>query len=139
MSVVVDASVAVKLFVQEEGADRVEALFAETQALFAPRIIAAETAATLTKKVRRGEMEQKDAEQTVASFLSMLTAGIIVVHPDEDLLPAATGLSLRLHHAVYDCLYLALAMKIGGRLITADHRFEQKLKKQGFPSHIIEF
>jgi predicted nucleic acid-binding protein len=38
------------------------------------------------------------------------------------LVESAIGISLALRHPVYDCLYLACAVRLGTRLVTADQR-----------------
>ncbi|WP_448203401.1 type II toxin-antitoxin system VapC family toxin [Azospirillum sp. sgz302134] len=139
MSIVVDASVVVKLFVQEEGSERAEASFASQQALSAPRLIAAEVASTLTKQVRRGEIDVATAEDAVLALSAALSGGMLDVCADETLLTSAARLSLTLGHALYDCLYLALAIELGGRLVTADRRFEQKLHQHGFATYTAPF
>ena len=43
--------------------------------------------------------------------------------PSGSLTAAAFACATELDHPVYDCLYLACAVHIGGMLITADDRF----------------
>lgn len=45
---------------------------------------------------------------------------------DRSLLPAAQRLSIQLDHPVYDCVYVALAVREGVALITADQRLAAK-------------
>lgn len=46
---------------------------------------------------------------------------------DEDLAAEAARLALPLDHPVYDCLYLALAHRVGGSVVTADVQFAKTL------------
>jgi predicted nucleic acid-binding protein len=43
-------------------------------------------------------------------------------HPEAPLLASAFDLADRTQRTVYDCLYLALAVQLGGRMVTADLR-----------------
>lgn len=118
MRVVVDASVAVKWLVPEDGSDRAASL--RTEELFAPRLIRAEVANTLATLERRGEMSPADAADAFALFQD---APVRIIDTDADLERAALAMALRLRHPVYDCIYLSLAERIDASLVTADRRF----------------
>ena len=47
-------------------------------------------------------------------------------HDDETVSADAVRLALALDHPVYDCVYLALAHRIGAMVVTADLRFPTK-------------
>lgn len=111
---VVDASVAVKWVVQEPGSDAAAAL--EGQQLAAPTLLLAECANTLWAKTRRGELTAAEASERISA---LKTAPVEFV-PLEDLLDEAVRLARDLEHPVYDCLYLALAVRRKTPLITAD-------------------
>ncbi len=51
--------------------------------------------------------------------------------PLEQDLPEAMRLSLQLNHPVYDCLYLALAKRLGTFVVTADAQFGQAVDDHG--------
>lgn len=57
--------------------------------------------------------------------LTGLKAAVAVVD-DEPLLPAAFRLAADRDHPVYDCVYLALAMREGIPLLTADLKLARK-------------
>lgn len=50
-------------------------------------------------------------------------------HPDEAVCTDAIRLALAHDRPVYDCMYLALAQRIGVRLVTADRRFVNALSQ----------
>ena len=56
MSWAVDASIACKWFVEEEGSDEAEQLLAVGEVLLAPELIVAEVCSALWKKLRAGHM-----------------------------------------------------------------------------------
>ena len=61
MRFVVDASVAVKLLVDEPDSDAARALTASGEELHAPRLMASEVANALWRKARLGQIERADA------------------------------------------------------------------------------
>lgn len=119
---VVDASVAVKWVVEEDGTP--EALTLRRQAtLIAPELLVAECANILWKKASRNELSKKEA-LLAARLLQSCDVELV---PTRFLLEAATRMSIELEHPAYDCLYLALAVESDCRFVTADERFLRKL------------
>ena len=123
MNLVVDASVAVKWLVPEEGSDAAERLLELGDELHAPRLMASEIANALWRKVRLGEVETGRAGALMGAVRAM------PVHwtRDEMYSADAVRLALELDRPVYDCVYLALAYRIGARMVTADERFARGL------------
>ena len=119
MRFVVDASVAVKLLVDEPDSDAARELAASGQELHAPRLMASEVANTLWRKARVGEIERADAGTAMALLRDMPLRW----NDDETITADAMRLALALDHPVYDCVYLALAHRIGATVVTADRRF----------------
>ena len=124
MPLVVDASVAVKWLVKEDGSDRAEALKAED--LHAPSLIRIEVANVLRTLATSGRL--KDAEALQALDL-LLDAPVRLYEPTDALMRGALAFALRLRHPIYDCLYLALAVELGTRLVTADRRFHRATER----------
>ncbi len=123
MRYVVDASVAVKWLVAEEDADVAQELATSGQELHAPRLMASEVANALWRKARLGEIGRGAAGILLANVRDM------PVHwgADETLSADAARLALVLDHPIYDCVYLALAHRIGAVMLTADLRFANAL------------
>ena len=119
MSLVVDASVAVKWLVAEEGSEEADRLVAGDAELHAPRLMASEIANALWRKARLGQIERG----RVASLLTALPQMPRRWSADETVCADAVRLALALDRPVYDCVYLALAHRINARLVTADARF----------------
>ena len=119
MRFVIDASVAVKLLVDEADSDAARELAASGQQLHAPRLMASEVANALWRKARVGEIERADA----GAALALMTDMPVRWNDDELVSADAVRLALALDHPVYDCVYLALAHRIGAVMLTADSRF----------------
>ena len=121
-TLVIDASIAVKWVVEEEGTPEALALRQKAK-LIAPELLVAECANVLWKKVQRGELLK--AEALLAARL--LQGAEIELLPTRSLFETATRLSIEIDHPAYDCLYLALAVEKKCRFVTADERLLRKL------------
>ena len=119
MRFVVDASVAVKLLVDEPDSDVARELAASGRELHAPRLMASEVANVLWRKARQGQIERADA----GAAMALLSDMPVRWNDDETVGADAVRLALALDHPVYDCVYLALAHRIGATVVTADRRF----------------
>ncbi len=119
MRFVVDASVAVKWLVTEDDSEVAEELVTSGHDLHAPRLMASEVANAIWRKARMGEIERRVAGILLADLPDM------PVHwgADESVAADAMRLALALDHPIYDCMYLALAHRIGAVMLTADRRF----------------
>lgn len=118
---VIDASVALKWFLDEEGSDAAMAVAARPD-LVAPDLLAAEVANALWRAVRIGRLAQVDG----LSALARLPGAFARLVPCSGLLGRAFSIAGALDHPVYDCIYLALAEREGTLVVTADHRFGRR-------------
>jgi len=121
-TLVIDASIAIKWVVEEDGTPDALAL-RRTARLVAPELLVAECANILWKKVQRAELSTEEA--LLAARL--LQGADIELVPTRSLLAEATRLAIELGHAAYDCLYLALAIANDCCFVTADERLLRKL------------
>lgn len=134
-TLVIDASIAVKWVVEEEGTK--EALILRRRAkLVAPELLTAECANILWEKCQRDELSKDEA------FLAaqLLQAADIEFLPTRLLLEAATRIAVELDHPAYDCLYLALASERDCRFVTADERLVRKVaegRRRRFRGRVI--
>jgi predicted nucleic acid-binding protein len=116
---VVDASVAVKWMLPEPLASQAVRLQSPGHQLHAPAFLDIEVANVLWKKVRQGLLIRAQAD----ILLGQLRGLPLTRHSDTLLATAAFDLADRLGRTVYDCVYLALAVRLGGQMVTADERF----------------
>ena len=128
MKVVVDASVVAKWLFAEVDSDKARALYTEARrgklSLIAPQILPAEIGSVLYVRVVRGLLEAPEALALYRRFEAACPALRAIAR----LTPAALELALQYQHSVYDCLYVALAMRELGELITADQRLVRTFK-----------
>lgn len=122
---VVDASVVVKWFVPEIHSDTARRLLVLPHEYVAPDLLFAETANTIWKKIRREELTAEEGQQLVADIGRIAVEAIScrALAEDAHALANATG------RTVYDSMYVALAVRLNTRAITADDRLEAALKR----------
>lgn len=122
---VVDASVVVKWFVPEIHSDAARRLLVLPHEYLAPDLLFAETANTIWKKIRREELTAEEGQQLVAAIgqIAVETVSCRALAADAHALAHATG------RTVYDSMYVALAVRLNTRAITADGRLEAALKR----------
>jgi predicted nucleic acid-binding protein len=118
---IIDASVAFKWIVPEEDTDAAMALLGP--GLVAPSLILAEVGNAIGKRVRRGELAWSD---TLPSDLERLSS-LLDLRDEADFIGRALRIGHELNHAIYDCVYLALAEVTGDVMVTADERFSAKV------------
>jgi predicted nucleic acid-binding protein len=121
-TLVIDASIAVKWVVEERGTPEALALRQKAK-LIAPKLLVADCANILWKKIKREELLKQEA--LLAARL--LQGAEIELLPTRSLFEAATRMSIEIDHPPYDCLYLALAVEKECPFVTADERFLRKL------------
>lgn len=120
---VIDASIAMKWVVAEDGTPAAVALLQRAK-LAAPELLIPECANILWKKVRRNELRRDEA--LLAARL--LERADIELHPMRGLLESAARMAVEIDHPAYDCVYLALAIGQGWRFVTADESLLRKLQ-----------
>lgn len=122
---VVDASVVVKWFVPEIHSDAARRLLLFPHEYVAPDLLFAEAANTIWRKIRSKELTSEEGQQLVADV------GRIAVEtvPCRDLAEDAHALANATGRTVYDSMYVALAVRLNTRAITADERLEAALKR----------
>ena len=123
MTLVVDASVAFKWFIEELQSDAALRVPALPEDLIAPDLIVVEVANALWRGVRDGRVLTTQATEALTSlprFFAELASSA-------SLAPRAFAIACDLSHPVYDCLYLALAEQRDARVVSADARLKNKV------------
>ena len=133
---VVDASVGIKLFVNEDLTEAAERLFARLAAqppaqFYIPDLFYVECANILWKYVRRFSYPADNVRQDVLDLQALL----LVTVSTADLLQPALELALAYDITVYDASYAALAQRLNLPFITADTTLVRKLAGSGITIH----
>lgn len=132
-TLVVDASIAVKWVIEEQGTPQA-LMLRKSARLIAPELLVAECANILWKKARLRELSREEA---VLAARLLQTAEIELL-PTRSLLEAATCIAIEIDHPAYDCLYVALAVENNCKFVTADERLMRKLAQAGPRSRLRE-
>lgn len=130
---VVDASVALKWLVEEPGSDAALAL--RGRDLAAPPLLRIEVANVLRTLTQRGAATVAEARDL---FGLLQAAPVTLIEADDALEARALEIALGLGHPVYDCVYLALAERLGRPLVTADRRFARAAAGSAFAPLVTE-
>lgn len=133
MQFVVDASVAVKWFIVEEDSDIARELMLSDQELHAPRLMASEVANALWRKARQHEI----GYDTAVLLMSHISGVPVHWDADENIASQALRLAFALDRPIYECVYLALAYRIGAVVVTADLRFANALIPTGHSESVL--
>ncbi len=128
MRYVLDSSVAVKWVIAEAESGRALRLRDEyvngVHDLLAPDIFPPEVANSLATAERQKRIRSGEA----AVFLNDVLSAAPALYPSSILLLRAIEISVGTKHAVYDCVYLALAEAESCELVTADGKLVRTLR-----------
>jgi predicted nucleic acid-binding protein len=130
--IVLDASVAAKLFFHEEGSDAARRILKEGAPLLAPDLLFVEMASLAVTRVRRGLSTPDEAAYAVKSVRALID----VVTPVTALCDRAFQLAITHGFSAYDSAYLVLAAAEGAVMLTADIRFARLAIAAGLAAHI---
>jgi predicted nucleic acid-binding protein len=131
---VVDASVVIKWHVAEIHSDAALRLLGDdAPTLNAPDLMFPEVGNILWKKVRRGDLTEEQARR----IAHLVTAAPLDVHPSGPLLEAALEIAMSTGRTVYHSLYVAMAVWLHSRLVTADERLFNALKDGPLGAHVL--
>jgi predicted nucleic acid-binding protein len=123
--VVLDASVALKIFLDEEGSDAARQLVVAGARFVAPALVVAEVANVLIKRLRRAQMTTDLAfgvlDRTIPLFDELVRI--------ESLAQRAMTIAVDLQLSAYDALYATLAELRQRPLATADLRLAERIAR----------
>jgi predicted nucleic acid-binding protein len=124
---VIDTRVAIKWYLPEIYQSEAQRLLDPAYERHAPDFLDAEIGSVLLKKVRRREITADECRKY------LITLASLPLFPNQGLplRPAAFEISLQIGASFYDGLFVALAVHLGGRLVTADDKLYRKI--QGGP------
>lgn len=120
---VIDTSVAIKWYLPEVYQAEAQRFLDPSYDRYAPEFIHAELGSVLLKKVRRGEITADEGRR----YLNQLAAAPLLTLEALPLRPASFEFAFQIGSSFYDGLFLALAMQLGGRFVTADDKLYRKV------------
>lgn len=129
MTIVVDASVAVKWFVPEPGDAAAQKLLAGDEPLIAPALIRIEVAGAFVRRFRQGSLPEEHARAAHEAWEQAIAEGTIRLFSDADLHDEAVQCAFASKHDLPDCLYLVLGKRLGARVVTADAKLLERGKR----------
>jgi predicted nucleic acid-binding protein len=132
-TVVVDASVAAKWFLEEPHTDLARHLLGSGKALHAPEHLLLEVDNILCKRMRWRQMSPERADIVRRSLRAMP----LERHPLDELLDSAFVIARDARCSVYDGLYLALALSLNARMVTDDLRLLRNMAGGPLSQHIL--
>ncbi len=125
MTLIVDASVALKWFLRDEPQWReATALLRGAEPLIAPELIIADVCNAAWRGVRANRIQAVQAEGIARSLADLFTSLV----PLPGLAERAIVIAGQLDHAVYDCFYLALSEVRDIPFVTADTRLLRRIE-----------
>lgn len=131
--ITVDTSLALQWVLPEEDSLRADG-YLENAKVASPDILMVEVANVLAKKVRAEDLTIEDAHRALA----FVRSSVSLLEPTEPLVPRAMELSAQLGHALYDCVFLACAERMGGKLATRDAPFIKRIRARGLADLLAE-
>ena len=135
MSLVVDASVALKWFLSEElHASQALAVVQDGATLIAPDFLIAEVCNAAWRSARLGRISQAQVDAIAANLPRFFDSLVSV----SSLARRAVAIAGQLDHPVYDCLYLALAEAEQAELVTADMRLLSKVQTTTWEQRVVD-
>ena len=130
---VVDASVAGKWFADEEHKEAARRALSGEHELHAPDFLLVEMDNVVCKWLRRGLIEVAEADR-IRRDLRALPMTRYRFLP---LLDSAYAIANETGRSVYDSLYVALAISLDERVVTADRRFYNALAGGRFGRYVL--
>jgi predicted nucleic acid-binding protein len=131
---VVDANVVIKWHVTEVHTDAALRLLRDdAPAMHVPDLVFPEVGNILWKKVRRGDLTEEQARE----IGRLVAVAPLEVHCSAPLLEAALDIAMLTGRTVYDSIYVALAVQMDCRLVTADEKVYNALKDGPLGARIL--
>ena len=132
---IVDASVATKWLFEEAGSSEAGQLRAASYDLVAPDLMPVEVANVVWKRVRQGKLPIESGRR----MLRVLRSAPVRMRRTQSLVDAAWEIAVQRDRAIYDSMYLALAIALGAPLVTADRRLYDSIARSDLAEHIVWF
>lgn len=131
---VIDSSVLLKWFVDEEDSEIARRLQEDQYDLSAPDLLLPESGNILWKKVQRAELTLAEARLVMKGIQKQP----INIFPSELVIESALEIAVDSSRTVYDACYIALAMLNACQVVTADQRLANALQGSPYGQYVIK-
>ena len=128
MTVVVDASIALKWFVPESLREEAMDILRAEEHIAAPDLLIPELAGLVLEKIKRNEITSLQAE----TILPGLQSSDLNLIPAAGIFSRAVEIARTLDLSVYRCFYVAAAEQFDTTFVTADLKFCDAARDTGF-------
>ncbi len=125
---IIDTSVAIKWYLPEIYQSEAQRFLDPVLDRHAPDLLHAELGSVLLKKLRRREINVDECRM----YLGRLSVIPLISHEALLLRQVALEIGMQIGSSFYDGLFLALALQLGGRLVTADNKLYRKIQSSPF-------
>ena len=99
----------------------------------APDSLLSEFGNAISRKIREDDL----SPEASGKWLELVGEQITRFVPARELLLPALEMSVELRHPIYDCLYLALALREGAVLVTDDRAFLRKTADSRWRENVL--
>ncbi len=130
---IVDASVTAKWFVEEEHSEAALSVLDDKNQLHAPDFLLLEIDSIICKWICRNAVNPAEGTEVRSAFRRFP----IQFHPFILSLDTAFAIANQTGQSIYDCLYIALAILIKGRMVTADRELYEAVKNGPFTKNVV--
>jgi len=130
MTVVIDASIAIKWFVPENLREQALDVLKAEDHLAAPDLLIPDLASLALEKARRNEISSLQAR----TIMSGIESSGLELMPASIVCDRAIEIADTLDRSAYDCFYIATAERLDTTLITADARLCTAFRDTGLES-----
>ena len=127
---VVDASVAVKWFLEEPYSEEAIQLTTMDRDLVGPTLAQYEVAGAFIRALRRGDIDADTASMLCHDWLQSVATNVMRLEGDNRDIVRGSEIAEGLDHPLADCIYLAMAERLACPLITADRPFCEKAGRE---------
>ncbi len=134
MIVVLDTSAAVELILDRDHSANIKKIISECNKVITSDLYKAEITNVFWKYLKAGFITKNDA----VSYIGFSQEIIDEFYDISPFSVECLNEAMRLNHSTYDMLYLTLAKRTGGVLLTLDKRLSQVSKNEGIETPILE-
>jgi predicted nucleic acid-binding protein len=120
VTAVIDATAVVAFCLNEEGLNRERVASHLRSGVVSIDLVRVESANAILVSKRRGIVQESQATLALSSMLEISRDNIKIVPQDDNLISDAFQIGQSANLAIYDSLYLSLAMRVGASLLSKD-------------------